>query len=193
VGDALPYAKIDAVAANYTHSGGVVNVEQEMGAALFVVEGTDVSASGIGNVFVEQGVVNGNTHVLVSGYDQNTNTFEGFTGDFLNLNGNILSVEFATSEGAMVNANNIPLNFEVFQNYPNPFNPTTKITFTNPSNSAWNVTIYNVAGQRVDEFAGDNGTVISLDWDASSLASGVYFYKVVAGDNVETKKAVLLK
>jgi len=55
------------------------------------------------------------------------------------------------------------------------------------------VTIYNVAGQRVDEFAGDNGTVISLDWDASSLASGVYFYKVVAGDNVETKKAVLLK
>ena len=193
VGDALPYAKIDAVAANYAFGNGVVSVEREMGAAFFVVEGTNVTASAIGGVTVDQGVVDGNTHVLVSGYDAEANTFSGFSGEFLELNGNILSVEFATSEGAMVNATNIPTTFEVFQNYPNPFNPTTKITATNPTNKAWTVTIYNVAGQRVDEFSGENGYNIEVNWDASNLASGVYFYKVVAGDNVETKKAVLLK
>jgi hypothetical protein len=193
VGDALPYAKVDAVAASYTHTGGVVNVQTEMGAAFFVVEGTNVTANAIGDVTVEQGVVNGNTHVLVTGYDAVANTFSGFSGDFVELNGNILSVEFATSEGQMVNASNVPLDFEVFQNYPNPFNPTTKITFNNPSNKVWTVLIYNVTGQRVDEFTGESGTRIELDWDASNLASGVYFYKVVAGDQVDTKKAVLLK
>jgi hypothetical protein len=193
VGDALPYAKVDAVAANYTHNNGVVSVDEEMGAAYFVVEGTGVAASAIGNVVVEQGVVDGNTHVLVSGFNAEAKTFAGFNGEFLNLNGRILSVEFATSQGAMVNISNRPTTFQVFQNYPNPFNPTTKITFDNPSNKAWNVTIYNGLGQTVGSFSGENGYNVELDWDASNLASGVYFYKVVAGDNVETRKAVLLK
>ena len=196
VGDALPYAgsnKVEAVSANYSYSNGVVSVQRDMGAAFFVVEGTSVTATGIGNVNVEQGVVNGNTHVLVTGFDADANTFEGFNGEFLALNGRILSVEFATSQGAPVNASNVPTRFEVYQNYPNPFNPTTKITFDNPENKAWTVSIYNVAGQTVDQFSGENGIRIELDWDASNLASGVYFYKVVAGDNVQTKKAVLLK
>jgi hypothetical protein len=196
VGDALPYSgsnKVEAVSANYNFNGGVVSVDQSMGAAYFVVEGTNVSATGIGDVNVETGIVDGNTHVLVTGFDADAETFHAFNGDFLQLNGNILSVEFASSEGAMVNISNRPTTFQVYQNYPNPFNPTTKITFDNPSNKAWNVTIYNVAGQTVGSFSGDNGYNVELDWDASNLASGVYFYKVVAGDNVETKKAVLLK
>jgi hypothetical protein len=192
VGDALPYAKVGTMAADYSVESGVMSVDAEMGAAFIVAEG-NVTAAGLGDVHVQQGLVDGNTHILVTGYDQNANTFNSFSGDFLQLDGNVISVEFAAADGSMVNASNVPQNFEVFQNYPNPFNPTTKITFNNPSNKAWSVTIYNITGQRVDEFSGENGTRVTVDWDASNLASGIYFYKVVAGDKVDTKKAVLLK
>jgi len=192
VGDALPYNKVGSIAADYSVDGGMMSVTAPMGAAFVVVEG-NVTATGVNGVQVQQGLVDGNTQILVTGWDQNSNTFSSFSGDFLQVDGDIISIEFAAADGSMVNASNIPMNFEVFQNYPNPFNPTTKITFNNPSNSAWNVTVYNITGQRVDEFSGENGTRISVDWDASNLASGIYFYKVVAGDNVETKKAVLLK
>jgi len=192
VGDAVPYAKVGSIAANYSIDGGVMNVNAPMGAAFIVAEG-DVTASGLGDVQVQQGLVNGNTHILVTGFDADAETFNAFTGDFLEVNGNVISVEFAAADGSMVNANNVPTRFEVYQNYPNPFNPTTKITFDNPANKAWTVTIYNIAGQTVDRFGGDNGVRVTVDWDASNLASGIYFYKVVAGDNVQTKKAVLLK
>ena len=191
VGDALPYNKVSATA-KYTVVDGIVSVDAAMGAALIVAEG-NASATALNGVQVQQGMVDGNTHILVTGWDQNDNTFAGFSGEFVNVDRDIISIEFAAADGSMVNASNVPTTFEVFQNYPNPFNPTTKITATNPSNKAWTVTIYNVTGQRVDQFAGDNGYVISVDWDASRFASGIYFYKVVAGDNVETKKMVLLK
>jgi hypothetical protein len=192
VGDALPYAKVNTIAANYSIESGVMNVNAPMGAALIVAD-ANASVTALNGVQVKTGIVDGNTHILVTGYDENANTFASFSGDFLQINGNVISVEFAAADGSHVNASNVPMNFEVFQNYPNPFNPTTKIRFTNPSNSAWNVTIYNIAGQSVDRFSGDNGYTVEVDWDASRLASGIYFYKVVAGDKVETKKAVLLK
>jgi hypothetical protein len=192
VGDALPYhQKVGTISAGYTHESGVMSVDVPMGAVLIVADAPATALNS--DVQVKQGIVDGNHHILVTGYDENSNTFASFSGDFVEINGNVISVEFAAADGSMVNASNVPLNFEVFQNYPNPFNPTTKITFNNPSNSAWKVMIYNVTGQRVTEFSGDNGTRIDVDWDASNLASGIYFYKVVAGDNVETKKAVLLK
>jgi hypothetical protein len=192
VGDAVPYAKVGSIAASYSNASGVLSVDGDMGAALVVVEGT-ATATGLNGVQVQQGMVDHNTQILVTGYDAEANTFTAFNGDFLEVSGNVISVEFAAADGSMVNANNVPMNFQVYQNYPNPFNPTTKITFDNPANKAWNVTIYNIAGQTVDRFAGENGTRVELDWDASNLASGIYFYKVVAGDNVQTKKAVLLK
>jgi len=192
VGDAVPYAKVGSIAASFSNTSGVLSVDGEMGAALVVVEGT-ATVDAIGDVNVQQGIVDGNTQILVTGYDAEANTFDAFTGDFLQVNGNVISVEFAAFDGSMVNANNVPLNFQVNQNYPNPFNPTTKISFVNPENKAWNVTIYNIAGQTVDRFSGDNGVNVEFEWDASDLASGIYFYKVVAGDNVQTKKAVLLK
>jgi len=198
VGDAIPYAgsnKVEAISANYNYNGGVVSVDQSMGAAYFVVEGTNVTATGVGNVDVEQGVVNGNTHILVTGYNAEANTFNGFSGDFLELNGNILSVEFATSEGAMVNASNVPVEFKVYQNYPNPFNPTTTIKFAIPQPGCYELNVYNIMGQVVETHAGVAQTAghYSFEWNASQLASGVYFYKVTVGDYAATRKMVLLK
>jgi hypothetical protein len=89
----------------------------------------------------------------------------------------------------------IPKTFSVAQNYPNPFNPTTTIEFALPVASDYSVKIYNVTGRQVKEFKGVAKTAgeYSVEWDASDNASGVYFYKVAAGDFSKTMKMMLLK
>lgn len=88
---------------------------------------------------------------------------------------------------------NLPKAFALNQNYPNPFNPTTTISFTLPTASNYNLTIYNVLGQVVDEFNGYSEGSVDIVWDASRNSSGVYFYKLVTDQNTATKKMVLLK
>jgi hypothetical protein len=85
---------------------------------------------------------------------------------------------------------------EIFlhQNYPNPFNPVTTIGFSLPAPGEYTLTIYNILGQAIEEFAGHaEAGVQEISWDASSHASGIYFYKLEAGDFTETRKMVLLK
>jgi len=89
----------------------------------------------------------------------------------------------------------LPTAFSVAQNYPNPFNVKTSISFALPTSANVTVTIYNVAGQVVQTInAGQmDAGVNSVNWDASNVGSGVYFYKVVAGEFSKTMKATLLK
>jgi len=79
--------------------------------------------------------------------------------------------------------------------YPNPFNPITKIEFNLPNASDVELIVYNVVGQRVKGLANefyDAGTHV-VEWDASNVASGIYFYQIKAGEFVESKKMMLLK
>ncbi len=89
----------------------------------------------------------------------------------------------------------IPTGFEVSQNYPNPFNPTTSIAYTVPVKSDVSIKVYNSLGQLVTTLF--NGVVEQgkhkVDWNASNVASGVYFYKIEAGKFTSTKKMILLK
>jgi hypothetical protein len=88
----------------------------------------------------------------------------------------------------------LPRVFSLDQNYPNPFNPVTRINLNLPVASEWNITIYNLSGQVVKEFNGQSPAgQVSVTWDAGQFASGVYFYKAVAGDFVATRKMILLK
>jgi hypothetical protein len=88
----------------------------------------------------------------------------------------------------------LPKTYSLAQNYPNPFNPTTTIEFAMPVAGKYDLTIYNVIGQVVDEFSGTGiaGTN-TIEWDASSRASGVYFYKLDAGNFSQTRKMMLVK
>ncbi len=92
-------------------------------------------------------------------------------------------------------AQSIPKTYSLGQNYPNPFNAVTKISYTLPRDSQVKLEIYNILGQRVTTLvkgkqkSGYKTTV----WDANLFASGIYFYRLQAGDFVETKKMVLLK
>jgi photosystem II stability/assembly factor-like uncharacterized protein len=89
----------------------------------------------------------------------------------------------------------IPKRFSLLQNYPNPFNPNTIISWQAPVNSHQTIKIYDVTGKEIitllDEFkmAGK----YEINFNASLLSSGIYFYKLVSGNYSETKKMVVLK
>jgi hypothetical protein len=79
-------------------------------------------------------------------------------------------------------------------NYPNPFNASTVIEMNLPTASSWNIAIYNLVGQKVAEFEGHgNAGMVSVTWDASECASGIYFYTGRAGDYLASKKMMLMK
>lgn len=89
----------------------------------------------------------------------------------------------------------VPCEFELSQNYPNPFNPSTEIDFAVPSRTGVSLEVFNILGRRVAILVDgplDAGYHTAV-WDASAVASGVYFYRLMAGEFVETKKMVLLK
>lgn len=89
----------------------------------------------------------------------------------------------------------IPNGFNLSQNYPNPFNPMTKINFDLGQASSVKLYIYDILGRRVatlvDQFM--NTGAYTVNFDASRLASGVYFYSIEAGDFKMNKKMILLK
>lgn len=90
---------------------------------------------------------------------------------------------------------NVPSDFRVEQNYPNPFNPSTTIKFSIPTNTRLSLKVYNMLGQEVATLAdGEFGAgTYSVQWNATGFASGVYFYRLQAGNRAETKKLMLLK
>ena len=88
----------------------------------------------------------------------------------------------------------LPTTFAVEQNYPNPFNAKTQIGIALPEASDVVVDIYSITGQLVESVSGyfEAGNH-SITWDASDVSSGVYFYKITAGDFSQTMKMTLLK
>jgi hypothetical protein len=95
--------------------------------------------------------------------------------------------------------NSMPSDFTLSQNYPNPFNPSTTISFALPDAANWHLTIYNVNGGVVREFDGQSEAGMKdVVWDGTNetgtvAASGVYFYRLQAGNFSQTKKMMLLK
>jgi hypothetical protein len=92
------------------------------------------------------------------------------------------------------------LTFQLEQNYPNPFNPVTNIRFVIPAKNFVNLTIYDVAGRVVKRLISKEMAANSykVAWDGTNnrgqnVASGVYFYKLVAGPHVATKRMVLIR
>jgi photosystem II stability/assembly factor-like uncharacterized protein len=97
--------------------------------------------------------------------------------------------------GVGVSTNQVPALFRLEQNYPNPFNPSTTIRYALPSTSHVTLTVFNTLGQRVATLVDENQDAGYHDvkFDGNSLASGLYFYRLTAGDYLATKRLLLLK
>jgi len=89
----------------------------------------------------------------------------------------------------------LPKEFKLYNSYPNPFNPTTKIKFDIPKASYVKLIVYDVLGREIKTLVNEklNAGRYDVNWDGSDYPSGVYIYKLVAGDFVNLKKMVLVK
>ncbi len=88
------------------------------------------------------------------------------------------------------------LSFKLYQNYPNPFNPSTKIKFTIPENALVTLKVYNSLGQEIAELIKNkeySPGFYEVNFDASKLPNGIYYYRITAGQFSETRKMVLIK
>jgi hypothetical protein len=103
--------------------------------------------------------------------------------------------ESSDCEGSGRIAAGLPAQYELSQNYPNPFNPVTEISVTLQKSSNISLEIYNIIGQKISTLAEGNleaGTH-TFRWDGSEYPSGVYFYSLKNGTNVDIRKMILLK
>ncbi len=89
----------------------------------------------------------------------------------------------------------MPGSFVLEQNYPNPFNLVTEIKYALPKEARVRLEVYNITGEKVTTLVNgkQQAGYHSVRWDASSFASGIFFYRLQAGDFVQTKKMMLLK
>ncbi len=89
----------------------------------------------------------------------------------------------------------MPASYSLSQNYPNPFNPSTTIRYALPHSSHVTLVVYDALGRRVAELV--NGTIEAgyhdVVFDARTLASGVYFYKLETADFVQVRKLMMIR
>jgi hypothetical protein len=88
-----------------------------------------------------------------------------------------------------------PSNYILMQNYPNPFNPSTSIEYSVPISQYVSLKVYDILGNQVAELVNERKDAgrYEVNFNASNLSSGVYFYKITAGNHIETKKMMLIK
>ena len=93
-----------------------------------------------------------------------------------------------------------PARYSLIQNYPNPFNPTTTIEYEIPQRGNVQIVIYDILGRRIKELLNEekNTGIYFIIWNGKdnngiSVPSGTYFYQIISGNNIQTKKMILLK
>ena len=177
----------------------LINSITEVGAALVKIAhngeiGAPVAANGMNILYQDEGGV---LSVLV--YSMNGHTIPAGTQTLFTLEGQgrISEAQVSDASGNLLISRvgtPVPTAFAVSNNYPNPFNAQTRINFALPTATDVTINIYSITGQVVETLKGhyEAGNQ-SIIWDASHVASGVYFAKVSAGSNSQTMKMTLLK
>lgn len=103
--------------------------------------------------------------------------------------------KFSYSKSVEVTITEVPKEFALSQNYPNPFNPSTMINYQLPTSSNVTLTVYDAIGKVMTTLVNEvkEAGNYSVQFDASYLSSGVYFYTITAGNFTATKKLTLMK
>lgn len=117
------------------------------------------------------------------------------TGWTCGANGIILKTTNGGITAVQQTGTAIPENFTLSQNFPNPFNPVTRIDFDIPTSSFTKLIVYDQTGREIETLV--NGQLATgsykYEWNAGDFPSGIYFYKLQAGEFTETKKMALIK
>jgi len=111
----------------------------------------------------------------------------GSTGSIAKMTGQPVGINIYNNE--------VPKAYMLQQNYPNPFNPSTTIRFSIPTNGNVELKVYDLLGKEIAVLVNEYMPTgnYSVDFDASSISSGIYFYTLKSADFIETKKMVLIK
>jgi hypothetical protein len=111
------------------------------------------------------------------------------------LQGALNFVGIVTSTGEENNVSSIPETFSLSQNYPNPFNPTTNLEFGISNLGFVSLKVYDILGKEVKTLVNETkpAGIYKIEFDGSSLSSGVYYYRLVSGSFTDVKRMVLLK
>jgi len=120
--------------------------------------------------------------------------YGGFQGGFWDGENNV-SGQLTVAEPTDAELADIPKEFGIDQNYPNPFNPATNIRYAVPQTSHVTIRVYNVTGQLVATLVNEtrDAGYHNVVFDGTQLASGVYIYRMQAGDFTHTRKLMLIK
>lgn len=122
---------------------------------------------------------------------------EGLKGSLVKIDGIRIAKTWMNTVLTGVNqtSTEVPAEYTLEQNYPNPFNPATKINFSMVKSGNAKLTVFDITGREVAVLVNENLSIGSytVDFDASKLTSGVYFYRLQTGDFVQTKKMTLVK
>ena len=185
---------LTAAGTNIAASTGVLNVApglQKIGLELtHVSPKTPTSGSVVFEFTYTAPAAPGDITLYANGNSVNLNGQN--TGDSWNFASNkIVTVQTPTD----VDDDNLLAEFKLEQNYPNPFNPSTKINFSLAQSSDVKVVVYSTSGEEITTLINEykNAGTFSIDFDASNLTSGIYFYKMITNNFVETKKMLFIK
>jgi photosystem II stability/assembly factor-like uncharacterized protein len=120
---------------------------------------------------------------------------DSLTGYAVGDSGIILKYNAPSTSGNKLPDPSLPYIYSLSQNYPNPFNPSTMISYQLPAISEVTLKVYDVLGNEIATLADECKPAgrYKAEFNTSALASGVYFYQLIAGSFVETKKMLLLK
>ena len=88
-----------------------------------------------------------------------------------------------------------PVSFSLGQNYPNPFNPVSRISYSLPYPSLVKLKVFDLLGNEIATLVNEEQSAgkYEIEFNGSNLASGIYFYRIIAGDYTAVKKMLLLK
>ena len=126
---------------------------------------------------------------------KSVNFIDSINGYAVGDGGTILKTTNGGLTSVPNNLNELPLKFKLFQNYPNPFNPNSKIKFQIAKLSDVKLVVYDALGREVTTLVDEQlkpGTY-EVEWDGSDYPNGVYFYQMVAGNFINTRKMFLIK
>ena len=155
-----------------------------------VLDVSQCGFTGNGGIIILQMNFSGNRRCYINGTTSCIFTFGGQDASDVDF-----GIDVTPTSGIEKNKNSVPVSYKLEQNYPNPFNPSTTIRYSIPKAGDVEITVHDVLGKEIILL--ENGYKqpgsFSVDFNATDLSSGMYFYTIKSGNFTETKKMTLIK